>query len=59
MRVSVAFHSVTVLVPCGDGSCTVGELIEKAIVRYKKCINKVGRAWLPCVCRESVGGELW
>lgn len=63
MRVSVAFHSVTVLVPCGDGSCTVGELIEKAIVRYKKCINKVGRdgegrGGLPCACRQSVRGEL-
>ena len=41
MRVSVAFHTVTVLVPCGDGECTVGELIEKAIVRFKKCTNKV------------------
>lgn len=41
MRVSVAFHTVTVLVPCGDGDCTVGELIDKAIVRFKKCTNKV------------------
>ena len=42
MRVSVAFHNATILVPCGDGSCTVAELIDKAITRYKKHVNKVG-----------------
>ena len=61
MRVSVAFHSVTVLVPCGDGSCTVRELIEKAIVRYKECINKVRRkvaGGLLCACRQNVRSQL-
>jgi hypothetical protein len=40
MRISVAFHNATILVPCGDGSCTVSELINKAITRYKKHVNK-------------------
>jgi hypothetical protein len=43
MRISVAFHNATILVPCGDGSCTVSELINKAITRYKKHVNKVRR----------------
>ena len=63
MRVSVAFHTVTVLVPCGDGECTVGELIEKAIVRFKKCTNKVQLGGMQgedvlrvCAC---AGSEMW
>ncbi len=36
MRIQVVFKSTPILVPCGDGKLTVGELIEKAIVRFKK-----------------------
>ena len=42
MRITVVFNGTPVLVPCGDGKMTVGELIEKAIVRFKKVAqNKV------------------
>lgn len=43
MRIQVFFSSTntSVLVPCGDGKLTVGELTHKAIVRYKKVANKV------------------
>ena len=29
------------MVPCGDGKITVSELVEKAIIRYRKVTNKV------------------
>ena len=43
MRIQVFFSSTntSVLVPCGDGKLTVGELTHKAIVRYKKVAHKV------------------
>ena len=63
MRVSVAFHTVTVLVPCGDGECTVGELIEKAIVRFKECTNKVQSGGVQgegvLRVRACAGSEIW
>ena len=43
----MAFHTVTVLVPCGDGTCTVAELIEKAVTRYKNCVGKVNHTSAP------------
>ena len=43
MRIQVLFGETQVLVPCGDGKITVGELIEKAITRYRKVTNKVSR----------------
>lgn len=45
MRIQVVFNSTPVLVPCGDGHLTVGELIQKAIVRFKKVVNKVRVGW--------------
>ena len=42
MRIQVLFNETSVLVPCGDGRLTVKELVDKAIVRYKKVLNKVG-----------------
>ena len=42
MKVTVCFGNVRVVVPCGDGNLLVSELIEKAIVRYKKATGKVG-----------------
>ncbi len=41
MRIQVVFKTTPILVPCGDGKLTVGELIEKAIVRFKKLGNRV------------------
>ena len=41
MKVTVCFGSVRVVVPCGDGNLLVSELIDKAIVRYKKATGKV------------------
>ena len=48
MRIQVLFNETSVLVPCGDGALTVKELVDKAIVRYKKVLNKV-----------NVGGWCW
>ena len=41
MRIQVLFNTTPVLVPCGDGKLTVADLIQKAIVRFKKIKNKV------------------
>ena len=41
MKVTVCFGSVRVVVPCGSGNFLVGELINRAITRYKKAICKV------------------
>ena len=41
MRIQVQFGETQVLVPCGDGKITVSELVEKAIVRYRKVTNRV------------------
>ena len=41
MRIQVLFNDTSVLVPCGDGQLTVRELVDKAIVRYKKVLSKV------------------
>ncbi|CAI8008999.1 Partitioning defective 3 homolog [Geodia barretti] len=40
MRIQVVFNSTPILVPCGDGHLTVGELIQKAILRFKKVVDK-------------------
>ena len=56
MRIQVVFNSTPILVPCGDGKLTVGELIQKAIVRFKKLGNKVsGRV---CGQRRACLGQL-
>jgi len=41
MKVTVCFGETRVIVPCGQGEFLVGELIERAVVRYKKAANKV------------------
>ena len=41
MRIQVQFGETQVLVPCGDGKITISELVEKAIVRYRKVTNRV------------------
>lgn len=45
MRIQVLFDETSVLVPCGDGKLTVKELVDKAIVRFKKVLNKVSERW--------------
>lgn len=42
LKVTVAFGTTRVVVPCGDGHVSVRDLIEAAIVRYRKATNKVG-----------------
>ncbi len=44
MRIQVLFNETPVLVPCGDGKLTVKELVDKAVVRFKKVLNKV--SWI-------------
>jgi partitioning defective protein 3 len=41
MKVTVSFGNVRVIVPCGDGTLLVSELIEKSKVRYRKASGKV------------------
>jgi len=41
MKVTVCFDRVRVIVPCGDGELPVRDLINKAVVRYRKAIGKV------------------
>lgn len=50
MRIQVLFDETSVLVPCGDGKLTVKELVDKAIIRFKKVLNKVSvrRRWGGC-----------
>ncbi len=39
MRIQVLFNETSVLVPCGAGTISVKELVDKAIVRYKKVLK--------------------
>ena len=36
VRINVKFGDTKLLVPCGDGSIAVNELINKAVGRFKK-----------------------
>ena len=36
LRIHVKFGDTKVLVPCGDGSIPISEMVEKAIGKYKK-----------------------
>ncbi|XP_014776117.1 partitioning defective 3 homolog isoform X2 [Octopus bimaculoides] len=46
MKVTVCFDNVKVIVPCGDGYLPVKELIEKAVIRYKKATGKSNDSWV-------------
>jgi hypothetical protein len=48
MRIQVVFNSTPILVPCGDGHLTVGELIQKAVLRFKKVVDKVSAGTTSC-----------
>lgn len=41
MKVTVCFSDVKVVVPCGDGSGLVKDLLEEAVTRYRKAQAKV------------------
>lgn len=41
MKVTVCFGRVMVVVPCADGSLSVGELQDKAISRFYKATGRV------------------
>lgn len=53
MRIQVVFNTTPVLVPCGDGHLTVGELIQKAILRFKRVVDKVKLVFL-FMCKLSI-----
>ncbi|XP_063976262.1 partitioning defective 3 homolog [Diachasmimorpha longicaudata] len=40
MKVTVCFDSVRVVVPCGDGTLLVRDLMHEAILRYRKATGK-------------------
>lgn len=40
MKVTVCFDHIRVVVPCGDGSLLVRDLMHEAILRYKKATGK-------------------
>ncbi|XP_012276093.1 partitioning defective 3 homolog [Orussus abietinus] len=40
MKVTVCFDNVRVVVPCGDGTLLVRDLMHEAILRYKKATGK-------------------
>lgn len=41
MKVTVSFGDVRVVVPCGSGDMFVRDLVEDAVVRYKKAVGLV------------------
>lgn len=41
MKVTVCFGRTRVVVPCGDGSMTVCDLVQQAAMRYRKAKAKV------------------
>uniref|UniRef100_T1JCX4 PDZ domain-containing protein n=1 Tax=Strigamia maritima TaxID=126957 RepID=T1JCX4_STRMM len=42
----ICFGNVRVVVPCGNGELLVKDLIEKAVVRYKKATGKPTESWV-------------
>ncbi|XP_034952760.1 partitioning defective 3 homolog isoform X1 [Chelonus insularis] len=40
MKVTVCFDNIRVVVPCGDGSLLVRDLMREAIIRYRKATGK-------------------
>lgn len=41
MKVTISFGDMRIIVPCGDGELLVSELIDRAVSRYKKAVQKV------------------
>ncbi|XP_050419284.1 partitioning defective 3 homolog isoform X2 [Patella vulgata] len=56
MKVTVCFDNVRVIVPCGDGEILVRELINKAIIRYKKATGKSSNHWVHVNNVKTISG---
>uniref|UniRef100_A0A6V7MA53 PDZ domain-containing protein n=1 Tax=Bracon brevicornis TaxID=1563983 RepID=A0A6V7MA53_9HYME len=60
MKVTVCFDSVKVVVPCGDGTLLVRDLMHEAILRYRKATGKTSAEPGPAITSMSslTGGGL-
>ncbi|XP_041478212.1 partitioning defective 3 homolog isoform X2 [Lytechinus variegatus] len=60
MKVTVCFGAIKVIVPCGEGTLSVGELIEKSVQRYKKATGRSPDYWVQVhsLASQSEGGIL-
>lgn len=55
MKVTVCFDNIRVVVPCGDGTLLVRDLMREAILRYKKATGR-NDAWLTINSLSSLTG---
>lgn len=58
MKVTVCFDNVRVVVPCGDGTLLVKDLMHEAILRYKKATGKNDNALTINSLSSLTGGGL-
>ncbi|XP_018051194.1 PREDICTED: partitioning defective 3 homolog [Atta colombica] len=58
MKVTVCFDNVRVVVPCGDGSLLVKDLMHEAILRYKKATGKNDNTLIINSLSSLTGGGL-
>ncbi|CAD1478141.1 unnamed protein product, partial [Heterotrigona itama] len=58
MKVTVCFDNVRVVVPCGDGTLLVKDLMHEAILRYKKATGKNDNALTVNSLSSLTGGGL-
>ncbi|KOC65588.1 Partitioning defective 3 like protein B [Habropoda laboriosa] len=58
MKVTVCFDNVRVVVPCGDGTLLVKDLMHEAILRYKKATGKNDSALTINSLSSLTGGGL-
>ncbi|XP_030830315.1 partitioning defective 3 homolog isoform X2 [Strongylocentrotus purpuratus] len=60
MKVTVCFGAIKVIVPCGEGTLSVGELIDKSVQRYKKATGRSPDYWVHVhsLASQSEGGIL-
>ncbi|KAG7188744.1 hypothetical protein KM043_008364 [Ampulex compressa] len=58
MKVTVCFDNVKVVVPCGDGTLLVRDLMHQAILRYKKATGKSDNALTINSLSSLTGGGL-
>ncbi|XP_076180529.1 partitioning defective 3 homolog [Ptiloglossa arizonensis] len=58
MKVTVCFDNVRVVVPCGDGTLLVKDLMHEAILRYKKATGKNDNALSINSLSSLTGGGL-
>ncbi|KAL0107199.1 hypothetical protein PUN28_015608 [Cardiocondyla obscurior] len=58
MKVTVCFDNVRVVVPCGDGTLLVKDLMHEAILRYKKATGKNDNTLVVNSLSSLTGGGL-